>query len=208
MHTATCTHPFMGKVVHFKALISPAVGASLHLHLAIIGGTSALYEPTPVYIPIIHNANTHTQTHSEMQHLDRSGNRRECKYTQRQSQKRTRACQHLHAFAYTHTHLKENHNGSEALSDHLTSAQHPPINRKTGSAPRGRKQHLENRLKWGVSEGGGERVSTCVVLFYILCIALRKDILVRLVGHTRMKLFLSSMHFTFCVGLQTHVWMC
>lgn len=151
MHTSTCTHPFIGKVVHFKALISLAVGASLHLHLAIIGGTSALYEPSPVYIPIIHNANTHTQTHRDIQHLGRSGNRRECKYTHRQSQKRTHACQHLHGRTCIciHTHLKENHNGSEALSDHLTSAQHPPINRKTGSAPQGRKQHLENRLKWG-----------------------------------------------------------
>lgn len=50
---------------------------------------------------------------------------------------------------HTHTHLQENHNRSEAISDHLTSAQHPSINRKTGSAPQGRKQHLENRLKWG-----------------------------------------------------------
>lgn len=148
VHTSTCTHPFIGKVVHFKALISLAVGASLHLHLAIIGGTSALYEPSPVYIPIIHNANTHTQTHRNIQHLGRSGNRRECKYTHRQSQKRTHACQHLHGRTCIciHTHLKENHNGSEALSDHLTSAQHPPINRKTGSAPQGRKQHLENRF--------------------------------------------------------------
>ena len=57
---------------------------------------------------------------------------------------------HIHTWTRENTHLKENHNGSEALSDHLTSAQHPSINRKTGSAPQGRKQHLENRLKWGV----------------------------------------------------------
>lgn len=57
-------HPFARKVVHFKALISLAGGAFLHLHLVIMEGTSALYELAPVYIPIIDPQCTHTHTHT------------------------------------------------------------------------------------------------------------------------------------------------
>lgn len=78
----TCTSPFASEVVHFKALISLAGGASLHLHLVIIEGTSALCKLAHVYVAITHNtlhtltrvgctntytdleAHTHTQKHS------------------------------------------------------------------------------------------------------------------------------------------------
>ncbi len=161
--------------MHFKALISLAGSASLRLHLVITEGTSAVYELAPVYIPIMapQCKYTHTYTHTQgctntLTDLKASTYARP--HTCRQSRKlsstqtHTHTHTHTHRHLQTHTHLKENHNGREALSDHLTSAQHPSINRKTGSAPQGRKQHLESRLEWGFV-GWRCATSMCVVLF-------------------------------------------
>lgn len=95
IHKWTCTSPFAKKVVHFKALISLAGGASLHLHLVIIEGTSALCELAPVYIAITHNASTLTQTDAHTQR---------CTNTVTEMKASTYACTSTHTCQHLHTH--------------------------------------------------------------------------------------------------------
>ena len=110
------------------------------------------------------------------------------------------ASTHTHTHTHTRTHLKENHNGSTTLSNHLASAQHPSINRKTSSAPQGKKQHLENRLKWGFQAWRCvyKRVWFCFIELYINCVYSSRE----MPGSNKITMFIV------CVCLQRRIWMC
>lgn len=109
-------------------------------------------------------AHPHTHPHT-CKHLNRPRNNHTCASVPGRLLSNLFLCQ-LHIHGWTRRDLKENHNRSEALSDHLTSAQHPFINRKTGSAPQGRKQHLENRLKWELLAWRWACTSVCGIVLW------------------------------------------